>query len=74
MITARISRLDYVSDLRDSGARVDAEGGIYGTALHAAVVGGHSEVVKYLHENGASAILWMVPLALHSKQPRFMVT
>jgi ankyrin repeat protein len=38
--------------LLDKGADVNAKGGYYGNALHAASVSGHEQVVKLLFDEG----------------------
>ena len=53
MIAARIGHFDYVKDLIGLGARV-AEGGIHGTAVHAAAIRDHLDVIRYLRVHGAS--------------------
>jgi hypothetical protein len=40
--------------LLDSGANVNAQGGLYGNALHAASAGGHEAVVRLLLDEGAN--------------------
>ena len=52
---ARRGFLEVVKKLVGSGAKVDAEGGAYNTALTVAAVGGFDDVVKYLLEEGADA-------------------
>lgn len=45
--------VNTVTYLLDKGADVNAEGGIYGTALQAASVRGHEKIVRLLLEKGA---------------------
>lgn len=48
-------QLTVVKKLLEDGAKVDAEGGTYKSALQAASYNGHEPVVKLLLENGANA-------------------
>ncbi|EIM82246.1 uncharacterized protein STEHIDRAFT_160801 [Stereum hirsutum FP-91666 SS1] len=50
---ARAGFVRVSKKLLENGADVSAQGGVYGNALQAASVGGHSAVVQQLLENGA---------------------
>lgn len=52
-IAAEFGFNNFVEDLLDSSADINAQTGIYGTALQAAAVGGHETVVHLLLDRGA---------------------